>query len=181
MKQLLRRLHLITPFTLELPIGREEFVRRLQQHVAPPNTNPFGWLSRLFSSTVAPYTGVVEADFFRLKPRIESNQAFTFSMEGRIVASPAGTRLEAEVNGASGLLLAFALFYALFPLIGLVSLATQGRGTTLSDVLFFLLVFLLQGGLVLGIPYILVRRRMQKAAYELERDLFYFVQRPERA
>ncbi|GAB2786761.1 hypothetical protein HNQ93_002824 [Hymenobacter luteus] len=180
MKRVLRRLRLITPFTLELPVGQEEFVQRLRQHVAPPNTNPFGRLGRIFSPTVAPYSGVVQRDYFRLKPRTEGNQAFIPSIEGHIVPLASGTRLEAELRGASGFFLFFALFYLVFWVFALTSLLMQGSDTTMSTIFFILFAMLLQGGFMVGIPYASARRHMQKAAYELERDLFYFVQRPER-
>lgn len=51
----------------------------------------------------------------------------------------------------------------------------------LSSFLILLSMLLLQGALFLGIPYVRVRRSMQQTAYELERDLFYFVQRSEQA
>ncbi|MBX0289237.1 hypothetical protein K3G63_02245 [Hymenobacter sp. HSC-4F20] len=57
MKQLLRRLHLITPFTLELPVAPDELLPRLRQHVAPPGMNPFGRRGRLFSLPWHPTRG----------------------------------------------------------------------------------------------------------------------------
>ncbi|AII53517.1 hypothetical protein [Hymenobacter sp. APR13] len=178
MKELLRRIQLITPFALEFPVEPTQFVGRLQPHVAPPNLNPFGRLGRLFSPTVAPYSGVVRADYVQLKPRPGGNQLFFPAFNGTVLPTPAGTRLEGELNGASGTFLFPALFYLAFVLFAFVSLLTRSENTTLADVLIALSMLVFQGLIAVGIPYVIARRRLQRAAFELERDLFYFIQKP---
>ncbi|WBO86429.1 hypothetical protein [Hymenobacter yonginensis] len=177
MKELLRRIRLITPFALEFPIEAAQFVERLQPHVAPPHLNPFGRLGRIFSPTVAPYSGVVRADYVLLKPRPDGNQLFFPAFNGTVLPTPAGTRLEGELNGASGMFLFPALFYLVFVLVALTSLLMRDD-TTLVDALIMMAMILLQGLLIVGIPYVIARRRMQKVAFELERNLFYFMQKP---
>ena len=136
MKELLHRIQLITPFALEFPVATAQFVHR-QPHVAPPNLNPFGRLGSIFSPTVAPYSGVVRADFIRLKPRPNGNPFYLPTFEGIALPTQAGTRLEGELNGASGRFLFFALFYAVAMLILLVTLLSQDGGLSLTSALFF--------------------------------------------
>lgn len=178
MQDLLRQIRLITPFALEFQVEPTQFVERLQPHVAPPNLNPFGRLGRIFSPTVAPYSGVVRADYVHLKPRPDGNQLFFPTFNGTVLPTPAGTRLEGELNGASGTFLFPTYFYLAFLLFAFVSLLTRGKNTTLADVLIALSMLVFQGLFVVGIPYIIARRRMQRASFELERDLFYFIQKP---
>ncbi|SHK67848.1 hypothetical protein [Hymenobacter psychrotolerans] len=124
MKELLRRIRLITPFALELPVDTAQFLQRLQPHVAPPHLNPFGRLGRIFSPTVAPYCGVVRPEFIQLKPRPDGHQFYLPTFEGLALPTPAGTRLEGEINGVSRRFLFFALFYVVGMLFFLVTLIT---------------------------------------------------------
>lgn len=178
MKELLRRIQLITPFTLEFPVNTAQFVRFLQPHVAPPDLNPFGRLSGLFSPTIAPYSGVVRPDLIQLKPRPDGNPSYLPTFEGLALPTPAGTRLVGELNGASTRIVFFALFYAVVMLFFLVILITKDQNWSLPGALVFLASVLLSGFFFVGLPYILARRGMQKAAFELERNLFYFIQQP---
>ncbi|MBC6698610.1 hypothetical protein [Hymenobacter sp. BT190] len=178
MKELFRWVWLITPFALEFPVDAAQFVLRLQPHVAPPNLNPFGRLGRLFSPTIAPYNGIVQANYVRLKPLPDGNHLFFPAFEGAVLSIQAGTRLEGELNGASGMLLFPAFFYLAFVLFAFVSLLVRDESTTLADALITMAMLLFQGLLVVGIPYIIARRRLQKTAFELERNLFYFIQKP---
>ncbi|MBD2716163.1 hypothetical protein KBK19_14060 [Microvirga sp. STR05] len=178
MKQLLRRIRLIAPFALEFPVATDEFVQRLQPHVAPPHLNPFGRLGSIFSPFVAPYSGVVRPDLIRLKPRPDGNQFYLPHFEGLALPTQAGTRLEGELNGASGRFLFFAFFYVVALLFFLVTFITQDQRLPLVGGLILLAAVLLSGSFFVGWPYIMARRRMQRAAFELERDLFYFIQKP---
>ncbi|MET4105134.1 hypothetical protein [Hymenobacter sp. UYP22] len=180
MKELLRRVRLITPIVLELPVDKDLFIQRLKSHVAPPHINPASWLGRIFSPTVAPYTGVVEADFVRLKPRAPGNRALA-TMEATVSPVKAGVRLTGELNGISTYL-AFSVAVCVgSSLLMLVFMALLGSELTFATLLASLCMLLMNGIVFIGIPYTRARRQMQQTAYELERDLFYFVQRPEPA
>jgi len=178
MQDLFRRLRLITPITLEFPLSPDQFVQRLQPHVAPPYTNPFGRLGRIFSPAVAPYTGIVKATAIRIKARGDGSQIFLPLITATLTPVKAGVRLDGELNGVNFTLLAAAAFHSLFLIIGLFSLAFKNNPGRLSDFPILLLMLLLPGVVFVGIPYVKARRSMQQTAYDLERDLFYFVERP---
>lgn len=178
MKNLFRRLRLITPISLKFPLSPDQFVQRLQPHVAPAYTNPFGRLGRIFSPTVAPYTGAVKADAIRMKPRAGDNWAFTPFFQATLLPETSGMRLEGELNGVSLFVIVPAIFCLLVVLFELFILFSRPAPIDLLTVIVLLLSLLVKGVMFIGLPYFLTRRSMQKTAYELERDLFYFVERP---
>ncbi|MDU0370337.1 hypothetical protein ACFPAF_08040 [Hymenobacter endophyticus] len=169
---------MITPLVLHFPIDKSQFVQRLQPHVAPPHTNPFGRLGRIFSPEVAPYAGVVTADTIRIKPRAAENLTFAPSFRATLSTEPSGVRVQGELNGVSLFVFAPALFYSAFVLLGLTSLVSQIGEISLLSISIMLFAFLLQGIFFVGLPYYKARRGMQKMVNDLERDLFYFVERP---
>ncbi|MCA8829912.1 hypothetical protein [Hymenobacter pini] len=176
MKDLLRRVQLITPLVFDFPISKDEFLQRLKPHVAPPHINPFGRLGRIFSPTIAPYSGTIQPNFIRIKPRTDGNQAFLPTIEANLLQTESGVRLEGELNGASFFVLAPACFYLFFVLFALISLISRSKG--LVNLSILLLIMSVQGIFFVGIPYFRARRSMQEVAYNLERDLYYFVERP---
>jgi hypothetical protein len=181
MKELFRRVRLITPILLNFPIDKDQFVQRLQPHVAPAHLNPFGRLGTVFSLTAAPYTGVVTADSVRIKPRVSGNQAFLPIIQADLLPEQSGTRLEGELNGVSFFVIAPTLFYSAFLLFSLAVLVSKAGQMSFFAVVMLLFVLVFTGAFLIGLPYFMARRRMQQAAYELERDLFYFVERPPQA
>ncbi|RSK24016.1 hypothetical protein [Hymenobacter metallilatus] len=178
MQGLFRKIRLITPLVLHFSIDKDQFIQRLQPHVAPPHINPFGRLGRIFSPEVAPYTGIINTDTVQMKPRAEENWAFAPSFRATLLPDPAGVRVEGELNGASLHVVAPALLYSAFILFVLTVFVSQTGKMTFLNVIMLLLAFLFQGAFLVGLPYFKTRRGMQKMANDLKRDLFYFVERP---
>lgn len=188
MKDILRRLHLITSFEIELPLEKEEIVHRLQTHIAPPDINPFGRLGRIFNPSVAPYIGVIQADSFRLRPRISVSGfegPFAFigipTFEGQFISLESGTILVIEVDGVSFtqlLPVVGSLSFTCFVLTGFIYSVFSGKWIGLEATLFILTALVLIIYFFVRYPYIKARRNMQDAIQNLKHDIFHFTQRP---
>ena len=175
MENILSRLRLITPFVLNFPISKDNLIKRLQPHVAPTDLNPFGRLGKIFNPTIAPYTGTIEPDSFRLKPRTE-NIFGSATIKGQLISTESGTQLEGEIHGASGIFIFFSLFYLIFSCMSLLAIVKQIIMGEFAGAIFFLFFSLIQGLFFIGLPYRKIRINMQNTAHNLERDIHYFIQ-----
>ncbi|UYZ63824.1 hypothetical protein [Hymenobacter weizhouensis] len=175
MQEFLRKLRLITDVSIPLKTDKTQFVQLLQQHVDAGKTDFFSSLFssafEVFSSSPNQYVGEIWQDSFKIRRKAHLFEpSLTFArVKGQVASTAEGTLVEAEIDGSSGVL-SFVAFLAVFYLIFIVTTLFSGQLPVVA-----LVFFLFHGALMIGIPYLVTRRGVQRMAYNLERDLYFIV------
>lgn len=173
MTELLTKLGLVDHLTVELPIEKMEYVQRLRQQVDAGGNDFF----EVFSSSKNVYKGRVDLKGFELRKRRRffdmrrnySKATGTFTQLGGTL------RIETVINGFHWSLillyvvaiLAYVTFFVFF------LMADHGGEEVPNFVLPFILVHAL---LMLGLPYLFMRRNVKWMKHDLERELHFVMQ-----
>lgn len=167
MEEILGKLKLIDSVTIELPIGRTEFIDLLRNNIDEMQSDFFD----VFSSGKNEYKGEVTTEGFELKKKrrlfemnINTPKAVgAFEEHGSVLV------INVEINAfqtqAKLLLVSLVLFYSIF-----ISVCLFGGDEFPSLLLPFIL---LHASFMIGVPYFLIKRSVKRMKYDLERDLYY--------
>jgi hypothetical protein len=173
MKEFLKRLKLVSHFTLEIETEKSVFVGKLKANVDEGNTSVLFSIWEKFGSSKNEYKGTVEDGSFKIRRR---RKLFDMNMNLAVVSGSYRQRdhilfIEAEVNGFHGV---FIPFYIFLPIFYLVAIAAFLLSENASQMWFVLPFMLLHAVFMMGIPYFVMRRSVNRMKYEVERD-FYFL------
>jgi hypothetical protein len=170
MKDFLRKIKLITSFTTELRISKQDFVERLSAITNEGSTGLFSGTFDIFSSNKKEYKGSVTFDEFQLKRRQKAfDTSYNFCTAKGILSENNGQlTIETEINGFNNWMTIFFLFFILlFSIIIFTALSNSKTPAFLFPVIFF------QGALVCTLPFLAIRRSVERLKYDLEREFFY--------
>lgn len=174
MKEFLRKIKLVGNLTTEIEIQQKEFVARLKENVDKGSTGLLSNMFDVFSSSSNEYKGTIGMEGFELRRRrrffdMNINTAVakgTFTQKDNILV------IQTEINGFSGMMIPFyifvLIFYSIFISAFLFADNIEGDGAG-----FFFPFLFIHAAFMLGIPYLMMRRSVDKMKYELEREFYY--------
>lgn len=171
MDNFLRKINLIKDITIQLPISKTEFIQKFRNNVDESDLSyvPF----EVFQSSKNEYKGYIGNNIFELKKRkkiFDTNYSFA-KVIGELTQENNELTIDVEIFGFRKRMLIFAVFILLFYLIFFV-----GAISNSSDFPFFMFPFLLiHMFIMLIIPYFVIKRSVNRMAYDLERDFHYWV------
>lgn len=170
MEDFLKSLNLLIITSINLPVDKLDFINILYNNLDQGSTNIFASALDIFSSGKNDYIGSIESNRFKLRKRrrlFDMNMSLA-SAEGIIEETESGIHITLKTNGFSGAMIPFYAFTLIFYI-----------GFTLSflfseNASFVFIPFIcFHATLMLGIPYLIMRRGAKRMAHDLERDLFY--------
>ncbi|RED23825.1 hypothetical protein BD847_2897 [Flavobacterium cutihirudinis] len=170
MSDFLRKIQLIKDITIQLPISKKDFTEKFRNNVDESDFSfvPF----EVFQSSRNEYKGNIDGSAFELKKRrrlFDTNYSFA-KVTGSLIERNDKLIIDAEILGFRKIMILFFGFTIFFYLI-----AFTGMMFGNNNIPFFALTFLLiHMSLVLGIPYFVIRRSVNRMAYDLERDFHYW-------
>ncbi|HRG89310.1 MAG TPA: hypothetical protein PLW44_09840 [Chitinophagales bacterium] len=175
MKDILVRLKLIDTMTITLQISKDDFVGRLSEITDKESTGTMSDMFDIFSSSNNEYKGEVTYERFTIKRKrrfFDTNMNLAIA-EGTFNVHNGQLTIETEING-------FKYFYLLFCALLVVFYSIFFIGILNSDdniTLIVIPIVLLHGALMFAIPYLLMKRSVQRLKYDLERE-FFFLTKP---
>jgi hypothetical protein len=170
MKGFLRKIKLIDHFTTELEIDKNTFVDRLSAITDEGSTGLFSNPFDIFTSNKKTFKGRVTLDDFILKKQMKAFDAgdSMCSVKGTLAENDGKLTIEAEVNGVDNFI---AIFYILLMSIAtifiVIALLSKETPSFLLPLVFF------QGIIWYSLPYLFLKRRVERMKYDLEREFFY--------
>jgi len=171
MNDFLRKINLVKDITIQLSVSKIDFTKKFRDNVDESDLGfvPF----EAFQSSKNEYKGNIDGSAFELKKRrrlFDTNYSFA-EVTGSLIERNDKLIIEAEIFGFKKrmiILFTFVIFFYLIAFAGMV----LGNG----DIPFFILPFLfIHMSIMLGIPYFIIRRSVNRMAYDLERDFHYWV------
>ena len=174
MNHFLQKLKLIEITSIELTISKADFIKKFRENVEYSNLNftPFEGFEA-FSSSRFEYKGNITDREFALKKRrklFDTNYSFA-KATGSFQESFDKLIIKTEINAFRKKMGFFLIFILLFDILILTGVSLGS-----SSFPFFIFPFiLLHAGLMIGIPYFVMRRSVKRLIYDLERDFHYWV------
>ncbi|MEO6175877.1 MAG: hypothetical protein ABIP27_12070 [Flavobacterium circumlabens] len=171
MNNFLRKVNLIKDITIQLPITKTEFIQKFRNYV---DESDLGYVPfEVFQSSTNEYKGNIQNNTFELKKRkkiFDTNYSFA-KVIGELTQENDQLTINVEIFGFRKRMLIFVVIILLFYLVFFLGSVSNG------DVFpFFIFPFLLiHMSLMLVIPYFVIRRSVNRMAYDLERDFHYWV------
>ena len=171
MKELLKNLKLVEDFSTELSIQKTDFVSKFKQQVEEDDFGFFSDTTDLFCSSKKEYRGQINNSKFKIRKR---RKLFDFYpnrsvAKGTFLQQGDALLISTEVSGFSGKMIPFYIFCILFYIVSFNFLFLRDTGMELV----FLAVILFHAVMMLGLPYVYMRRGVQKMRRELEREFFF--------
>ncbi len=176
MKDFLKRLKLIDNMTITLPISKLIFVNRLSEITDEGGTGAMSDTFDVFSSSKNEFKGQVNFDGFKIKRRrrfFDTNMNFAVA-NGTFVENNEQLTIETEINGFNNFLIVFYVLLIGFYLFLFFIVSMSGDSTDFIVIPFLLL----HGTLMFVMPYLMMRRGVERLKYELEREFFYLTKTP---
>ena len=171
MDNFLRKINLVKDITIQLPVSKIDFIQKFRNNVDESDLGfvPF----EVFQSSRNEYKGNIDGSAFELKKRrrlFDTNYSFA-KVTGSLIEKDDKLIIDAEILGFKKRMIIFFAFIIFFYLI-----AFAGMMLGSDDIPFFVLPFLLiHMSIILGIPYFVIRRSVNRMVYDLERDFHYWV------
>jgi len=174
MNNFLRKINLVEDYNFELPTSKTDFISKFRRNVENSNLG-FDFFEgfEALSSSNYEYKGYINEREFEIKRKrklFEPNQSFA-TAKGTYKEVNEKLQLAIEINAFSNIMYFFlgivALFYLFF-----VSVILFGDNEIPSFVILFLFI---HAAFMIGIPYFVMRRSINKIRYNLERDFYYWV------
>ena len=178
MQEFLKRLKLIDSFNLELKIQKSDFVERLKIRVKPSDLSMFSDSFSVFSANKKEYIGTVRSNDFRIKKRkrfFDFNLPFALA-NGTLSQKEDSLVIETQINGFPKIFIVFYIFLIIFYGVFIMgTLFVDEVGGNMPRIAFIpFIVF--HATVMMGMPYLFMRRSVKKLKYDLERE-FYFLTR----
>ncbi|SEN85131.1 hypothetical protein SAMN05444671_2254 [Flavobacterium sp. CF108] len=171
MDNFLRKINLVKDITIQLPVSKIDFTEKFRNNVDESDLSfvPF----EVFQSSKNEYKGNIDGSAFELKKRrrlFDTNYSFA-EVTGSLIEKNDNLVIDAEILGFKKRMIIIFAFIVLFYLI--IFTAMLLGGDTISFI--FLPFLLFHMAIMLGIPYLVIRRSVNRMAYDLERDFHYWV------
>lgn len=173
MYNFLKKIKLIEELTTELEANKHDFVDRLMLTVDEADITGFSNMLNPFTSGKNEYKGHVDYYGFKIKRKRKffDMQSSTATAEGSYIQKGSRLIINTRINGFSRLMIPFYIFAALIYIsFSITLLAAPLDGMTGLIAFPFLLI---HAALMLGIPYLMMRRGIKRMKYDLEREFFY--------
>lgn len=159
----LRKIKLIENFTIEVAVSKDDFKRKLQDHLYQDRTGFFG---NSYSSK-SHFKGKVKKNKFSIEKDLYSNDKIRVRAYGSFVETKDKTKIDVEVRGLDpfmkfwfGMLIIFMLIPFLFE-----STTKNAIGARLSILIFVMFGFVS--------TYYTMRKAMRKMKYDMEQEFYY--------
>jgi hypothetical protein len=173
MTAILERLRLIDHLKTEIQIDKDEFVARFQDIVASGGAASLLFSFEAFSFSKKEYTGTVTADSFRIRKRnklFDTNIGLAIA-EGTINHKEQSLIIDSKIVGFHPFYILFLAMVILIYVFIIVAFISSGNRETFDPIA--IPFFIIHAALMLGIPYVIMRRSVSRLKYDLERDLFF--------
>jgi len=174
MKNFLRKLKLSDNLTIDLNISKSEFVNKLllitDQEKPRAYFNPFD----AFKSSQKEYIGEVTYNGFNLRKR---GKIFDPSINFSIATGTYDERNESlllETEIVAFKRNNFILFMIILFIIGYCVAIFQ---LALNKNWIFIPLLIVHCGIMIGFPYLMMRRSIKRMKYDLEREFYYFTKK----
>ncbi|WP_200975642.1 hypothetical protein [Echinicola sp. 20G] len=174
MKDFLRKLKLVKDISIELNIQKNDFVSNFKRNVDEGSTGFMSDAFDIFSSSKNEYKGYVRFDHFKIKRRrrfLDMNLNLAVA-KGTYVQRGDLLIVETEINGFNGAMMPFyiilPIFYSIFIVVLIFNENVGGK-----EVGFAIPFLIIHAAFLLGIPYLMMRKSINRMAHELEREFFY--------
>ncbi|MFT5915831.1 MAG: hypothetical protein ACI81T_002334 [Bacteroidia bacterium] len=172
MKTFLRKIKLSEDVEMELETEQLVFLRGWEELVDFGNPTPLSNVFEAFSSSKNDFVGQIDADSFTLRRRrrlFESNMNVAVA-KGNYIQNGGFLQINMEINALSPIFIPlFALITVVYFVAGFFVVASNPESA-----LFILPFLALHASLMLGIPYLFLRRSVKRMKRDLERE-FYFM------
>lgn len=173
MKSILERLKLVDYLTTEISIDRKDFIERLKMNVDQGDIGIFFSAFEAFSPSKNEYKGTVTFDAFKIRRR---RKFFDMSMSLAIAEGSFRQRenlliIESTIKGFRGIFVPFIAFILMF-YIAFIAAFIFSYNSGSMEWLIVPFIFI-HASIMLGVPYLIMRRGVSRMKYELERDFYY--------
>ncbi|PIF30937.1 hypothetical protein CLU81_1395 [Flavobacterium sp. 9] len=172
MNDFLRKINFIKDIVIQLPVSKIDFIEKFRINVDESNLSyePF----EVFQSSTNEYKGYIENNYFELKKRrklFDMNYPFA-KVTGELTQENDQLIINAEISCFRKRMILFLVGILLFYSLFFISMAFNSE----NKIPFFIVPFLLvHMSLMIGAPYFIIRKIVNKMAYDLERDFHYWV------
>ncbi|TDO71484.1 hypothetical protein EV143_108138 [Flavobacterium chryseum] len=172
MNDFLRKIKLTKDIIIQLPVSKIDFIQKFRNNVDESNLDydPF----EVFQSSINEYKGHIGDYIFEIKKRkkiFDTNYSFA-KVTGELTEENNQLIINAEISCFRKRMIIFIVMALLFYSIFFISMVFNAENT----VPFFMVPFLLiHMSLMIGVPYFIIRRSVNRMAYDLERDFHYWV------
>jgi len=160
--------------TTEVEIKQDDFFANFRSIVDEGSVSIFSSPFEVFSSSGNEYKGEVSYDRFKVRRKrkfFDTNKNFAVA-KGTLRQEREKLIIETEINGFSETMIPFYLFVLIFYTFFIGSiLRTNKLGNNESG--FTIGFILLHAALMIGLPYLLMRRGVKRLMHDLEREFFY--------
>ncbi|WP_291145408.1 hypothetical protein [Flavobacterium sp. UBA7680] len=171
MNNFLRKIKLVKDITIQLPVSKIDFIQKFRNNV---DESDLGYVPfEVFQSSRNEYKGNIENNSFDLKRRkrlFDTGYSFA-KVNGNLIQENDKLVIDAEIIGFRKRMIIFFAFIVFFYLIAFTGMILTGDNVSL----IFLPFLLFHMSIMLGIPYFVIRRSVNRMAYNLERDFHYWV------
>lgn len=171
MKEFLIRLKLIDYMTTTLHLSKIDFINRLRAITDEGSTRRLSDHFNIFAPSPFEFKGEVNLQGFKIKKRkkvFDSNLNIS-EANGTYTEENGTLKIETEINGFNNFYIFYYVFIILIYAVFLVLIMRSGGETEIIAILFLLI----HGAFMLGLPYLMMRKSVQRMQYELEREFYY--------
>ena len=173
MKTFLKKIKLIENFSTELQIEKHDFVKSFRRHVDESSSGLIKDLLDAFSSSKNEFKGSVGINAFRIKRRKRFfDSSLPLVAEGTYRQRGESLLIDAEISGASKMMISFCVFLLLFYLVALGSIIMKDDQDLRVAAVTVPFLFI-HAAFMFGIPYFMMRRSIKRMKHDLERELYY--------
>lgn len=172
MSDFLRKINFIKDIVIQLPVSKIDFIQKFRINVDESNLDyePF----EVFQSSTNEYKGYIGDYIFEIKKRrklFDMNYPFFAKVTGELIEENDQLTINTEISCLKKRMVLFLVIILLFYLSFFIMIFNDK-----NTVPFFMApFFLIHMSFMIGIPYFVIRRSVNRMAYDLERDFHYWV------
>jgi len=176
METYLRKYGLIDNITVTVKTDKQTFARRLAKNVDPGNLGAFSGAFEAWESSNNDYKGQVTNDGFTIRRRKTFFQSQGFSMpivSGTFKEDRDELVIDAEIKSHTKYLVPILVFGLLFYVVFISVFSLTVAGDENKMLLIVIPFILLHMCMMIGLPYLFMKRSVSRTKRDLERDFFY--------
>lgn len=177
MDQTLEKLKLKENFNFKISnISKQEFVSRFRKEVTESDLGLFENLFEVFQGGKNDYKGKVSFDGFTIKRRRKffDRNKFMVKVEGTYLQKENDLFINTEINAYNPFIL---FFFCVVIFIYIIFILAIFLSSNSEESLFFSPFLLIHAALMIGIPYIMLRKSVKNMKRDLERDFIYIARK----
>lgn len=178
MDEFLTRIGFKTEMVTEVDVPPDQFVANLRMNVDKGDLDFFSRMFEALESGQNEYKGKVAHDSFEISQRRRLfDMNFNMAVAtGRVESHDSNTRIKTEINGFAGYWIFFILIALIVYVFGFIIVLSSARKPNDFLAIPFLLI---HASLMIGIPFLVIRRSVKAMKYNLERE-FHYIAKSER-